>query len=295
MSGAAALDAHLASGSTTVCRCWVLTRADGQRLGFTDHDRDLAFGGVVFRAATGFSGSAVESRSGLSVDNSEVVGVLSDAAIAEADVDAGRWDGAAVELWAVNWADVTARRLRFRGTLGEIERAGVGFRAELRGLAEALNQPQGFVYQGPCSAVLGDVRCRADLSQPGMTLEAAIIEVANARTVRLTHAAGFAPRWFERGRLRFLSGSAEGLTGIVKTDRTMAAGRELELWEEVRAEVSPGDLIRVEAGCDRRAETCRAKFGNFLNFRGFPHIPGEDWQMAFPTRQPINDGGSLTR
>jgi uncharacterized phage protein (TIGR02218 family) len=295
VSGSAALAAHLASGSTTVCRCWLLTRADGQQLGFTDHDGDLAFGGVVFRAASGFSGRTVEARTGLSVDNSEVLGVLSDAAITEADVDAGRWDGAAVELWAVNWADVAARRLMFRGTLGEIERAGVGFRAELRGLAEALNQPQGFVYQGPCSAVLGDARCRVDLSAPGMALEAGIIEVVNARTLRLAPAAGFAGRWFERGRLRFLSGGAEGLTGLVKTDRTTDAGRELELWEEVRAEVRPGDAIRVEAGCDRRAETCRGKFGNFINFRGFPHIPGEDWQMAFPTRQPLNDGGSLKR
>jgi hypothetical protein len=147
------------------------------------------------------------------VDNSEVLGVLSDAAITEADVDAGRWDGAAVELWAVNWADVAARRLMFRGTLGEIERAGVGFRAELRGLAEALNQPQGFVYQGPCSAVLGDARCRVDLSAPGMALEAGIIEVVNARTVRLAPAAGFAGRWFERGRLRFLSGGRRALRG----------------------------------------------------------------------------------
>jgi uncharacterized phage protein (TIGR02218 family) len=295
VSGAAALAAHLATGATTVCRCWRLTRSDGQQLGFTDHDRDLAFGGVVFRAASGFSGRTVEARTGLSVDNSEVVGVLSDAAITEADVDAGRWDGAAVELWVVNWANVTARRLQFRGTLGEIERAGVGFRAELRGLAEALNQPIGLVYQGPCSAVLGDARCRANLTAPGMVLEAGIIEVVNARTLRLTPVAGFAPRWFERGRLRFLSGAAAGLTGVVKTDRLVDDLREIELWEEIRARTAPGDTLRIEAGCDRKAETCRAKFGNFLNFRGFPHIPGDDWQMAHPSRQPLNDGGSLNR
>ncbi len=295
MSGAAALDAHLAGGSTTVCRAWLLTRRDGARLGFTDHDGDLAFGGVIFRASTGLTGRALESRTGLSVDNSEVVGVLSDAAITEADVDAGRWDGAAVELWLVNWADVAARRPLFRGTLGEIERSGVGFRAEMRGLAQALNQPQGFVYQGPCSAVLGDARCRADLTAPGRALEAGVVEVPNARTVRVVPGPAFAARWFERGRVRFLSGGAMGLSGIVKADRVMEAMRELELWEDVRAEVRPGDLLRVEAGCDRRAETCRQKFENFINFRGFPHIPGEDWQMAYPTRQDRNDGGSLNR
>jgi uncharacterized phage protein (TIGR02218 family) len=47
------------------------------------------------------------------------------------------------------------------------------------------------------------------------------------------------------------------------------------------------------AGCDKRAETCRAKFGNFLNFRGFPHIPGEDWVTAYPKDGVIHDGTSL--
>ena len=55
-----------------------------------------------------------------------------------------------------------------------------------------------------------------------------------------------------------------------------------------------GDMVRIEAGCDRRAETCRLKFNNFLNFRGFPHIPGEDWVMSYPVSSARNDGGSLS-
>jgi uncharacterized phage protein (TIGR02218 family) len=83
--------------------------------------------------------------------------------------------------------------------------------------------------------------------------------------------------------------------GLVKADRVIGVGREIELWEEVRAAVRPGDAVRMEAGCDKRAETCRGKFANFLNFRGFPHVPGEDWQMAYPKRAGRNDGGSLNR
>jgi uncharacterized phage protein (TIGR02218 family) len=295
VSGAAALAAHLASGSTTVCRCWRVTRADGVAYGFTDHDEAVAFSGVVFRPDSGMTARALEQRTGLSVDNSEVLGVLSDAAIAEADVVAGRFDGAAVEAWLVNWAEPAERMLQFRGSLGEIERAGAEFRAELRGLAEALNQPQGYVYQGPCSAVLGDGRCRVDLSAPGMAMDVGVLEVVNARTFRVLPQETFAERWFERGRFRVVSGAAEGLVGLVKADRVIAGGREIELWEEVRAEVRPGDAVRVEAGCDKRAETCRGKFLNFMNFRGFPHVPGEDWQMAYPKRSGRNDGGSLKR
>ena len=292
---AEALRAHLASGSTTVCRCWRVIRSDGVSYGFTDHDEAVAFDGVVFRPDTGLTARALEQRTGLSVDNSEVVGVLSDAAIAEEDVVAGRFDGAAVEAWLVNWADPAVRRLQFRGSLGEIERTGAEFRAELRGLAEALNQPLGLVYQGPCSAVLGDARCRVNLDAPGMAMAAGVIEVVNARTFRVLPDSSFAERWFERGQVTVLTGAAAGLTGSVKADRVATGGREIELWEEMRADLRAGDTVRVVAGCDKRAETCRAKFTNFINFRGFPHIPGEDWQMAYPTRAGVNDGGSLNR
>jgi uncharacterized phage protein (TIGR02218 family) len=290
-----ALAAHLSTGSTTVCRCWRVTRSDGVAYGFTDHDEALSFGGVSFRPQSGMTARAVEQRTGLSVDNSEVVGVLSDTAIAERDVVAGRFDGAAVEAWLVNWTNTEERMLQFRGSLGEIERSGAEFRAEVRGLAEALNQPQGYVYQGPCSAVLGDARCRVNLSAPGMAIEASILEIVSARTFRVTLGAVVAERWFERGCFRLLSGAAKGLVGLVKSDRVIGEWREIALWEEVRAEVRPGDVVRVEAGCDKLADTCRGKFSNFFNFRGFPHVPGEDWQMAYPKRAGRNDGGSLNR
>jgi uncharacterized phage protein (TIGR02218 family) len=292
---AAAIQAHLATGSTTVCRCWRVIRRDGASFGFTDHDEVIAFDGSEFRPETGLTAQALEQRTGLSVDNSEVVGVLSDTAISDEDVVAGRFDGARVEAWLVNWADPSERMLRFRGSLGEIELQGAEFRAELRGLAEALNQPVGLVYQGPCSAVLGDARCRVDLDAPGMAMEVGVIEVVNARTVFVIPDESFADRWFERGEVRVLTGAASGLTGIVKADRTTIGGREIEFWEEMRAEIRAGDRVRVVAGCNKLAQTCREKFINFINFRGFPHIPGEDWQMSYPTRAGVNDGGSLER
>src|SRR5690606_20469724 len=131
---------------TTCCRCWALVRRDGATLGFTDHDADLGFEGITFRADTGLSAAALQQSTGLAVDNTEARGALSSEAITEADIRAGRFDGAGVTAWLVNWADPAQRVLQFRGTLGEVTRAGGAFRAELRGLAEALNQPQGRVY-----------------------------------------------------------------------------------------------------------------------------------------------------
>ncbi len=286
------LGAHLRSGATTVARAWALERADGAVMGFTDHDRDLAFDGITFRADSGLSARALAQSTGLAVDNTEAAGALSDAALREEDILAGRYDGAALRIWEVNWADVAQRRMIFRGTLGEISRADGAFRAELRGLAEALGQPQGRVYQGVCPAVLGDAACGVDLSQPGMSSERPAEAIEGGRVFRFEGFAGFEERWFEKGRLRVLSGAAQGLAGVIKNDRMSGAGRIIELWEPIPAGVAPGDMLRIEAGCDKRAATCRLKFGNFVNFRGFPHIPGEDWLMAVPRSDAVNDGGS---
>lgn len=290
-----AIDDHLALGTTTVCRAWAVTRRDGTVMGFTDHDRDLAFDSVQFRASTGVTAKALQQSTGLSVDNSEAIGALTSEALSEADILAGRFDGAGVQVWLVNWADVSARKLLFRGSLGEIERTGGGFRAELRGLAETLNQPQGLVYQRTCSAVLGDSRCRFDLSSLGYSDERPAETVLDRRQFQFAGFTGFDDRWFEGGRFVVLTGAAAGLIGVVKNDRLSADGRSIELWQSLGADIAAGDIVRVEAGCDKRADTCRLKFNNFLNFRGFPDIPGEDWLMSYPTRAGLNDGGSLMR
>ena len=285
---------HLRSGTTTVCRCWSVERSDGVVLGFTDHDRDLSFEGIHFRAETGMTARAFQQSTGLSVDNSEAVGALSDDAISESDVDAGRYDGAIVTSWMVNWAHPGERSVQFVGTLGEITRTGRGFRAELRGLTESLNQPQGLVYQRQCSAVLGDRRCRVSLSEAAFSREITVEEVERRKLFVFRSLEDFDPRWFERGRLTVLSGEASALVGVIKNDRETADGRLIELWQALGAPLKAGDRVRVEAGCDKRAETCKAKFSNYLNFRGFPDIPGEDWLMAYPTDRAPNDGGSLT-
>ncbi|WP_292292682.1 DUF2163 domain-containing protein [Marivita sp.] len=294
MSGAEALGAHLAIGVTTVARAWEVRRKDGRRFGFTDHDLDLSFDGLVFRADTGMSAAAVQQGTGLAVDNSEAVGALSDASVTEADIAAGRFDGAEVTAWLVNWADVTARKVLFRGSLGEITRSGGAFTAELRGLTEWLNRPVGRVYQAPCLAVLGDAACGVDTEAEGMWAEAIVTEVSDQGALILAGASGFEAAWFQRGRLTVLDGSAEGLWAAIKRDVLFEDGaRAVDLWEPLRAAVAVGDRVKLIVGCDKRFETCRAKFDNVVNFQGFPDIPQEEWVLIHPTATRSRGGGSL--
>ncbi|KMW56587.1 Gene Transfer Agent FAD/FMN-containing dehydrogenase [Candidatus Rhodobacter oscarellae] len=289
-----AFEAHLKTGATTICRAWALTRRDGTTYGFTDHDLGFSFENISFRADTGLAARAIQQATGLAVDNTEAVGVLNDAAIREEDIHAGRFDGAEIRAWLVNWQDVNQRWLQFRGTLGEITRANGAFNAELRGLTEHLNQPQGRAYQGPCGAVLGDAGCKFDLNQAGYFFEGPVEIVEDRKLFRFAGLENYDDRWFEGGRARVLTGPAAGLIGLVKNDRLSADGRVVELWEALGDAVETGDMVRFDAGCDKRPGTCRLKFNNLLNFQGFPHIPGEDWLMAYPASGQVMDGGSLT-
>lgn len=286
---------HLGQGVTTVCRAWLVMRRDGVRFGFTDHDLDLGFDGYVFKASSGMTARTLQQTTGLAVDNSETVGALSDAAVEEADLIAGRFDGAEVRAWLVNWADSAQRIEQFRGNLGEISRAGGAFKAELRGMTDRLNQPQGRIFQRSCSAVLGDARCKVDLFAPGNFVETSIAGFDALNRCLFDGLSAFADRWFERGRFVVTSGAAAGLNGVIKFDRLSSGQRIIDLWHDLGAQIAIDDQVRLEVGCDRMSTTCRAKFANFASFRGFPHIPGEDWLASYPVNSRANDGGSLGR
>ena len=289
-----ALQARLDGGATHLCRCWLVRRRDGVAFGFTDHDRDIGFEGSVFRASSGMDASALQSATGLSVDNGQAVGALSGAAVSEADIRAGKYDRAELWHWRVDWERPELRVLMFRGQFGEIRRADGAFEVELRGLAEALNAPVGRSVLRSCDRVLGDAKCGLDTGLPGFSGEGEVVAGgAEAGEVRASGLGGFADGWFTHGALSWLSGANAGETLAVKRDRLGVGGaRSLTFWQEPGRSVAAGDCFRLVAGCDKRAETCHAKFDNYLNFRGFPHIPGDDWVTAYPKDGATHDGGS---
>ncbi len=159
-----ALQAKLDSGVTTLARCWRIVRRDGVVLGFTDHDEDVVLGALTCKAGTGFSGSEATASFGLAVSGSEISGALSADALSDADLAAGRYDAAAIEVHLVDWSEPSLHVLLAKGVLGEVRREGQAFVAELRSLADRLNEESGRRYTATCSADLGDSRCLIDLT-----------------------------------------------------------------------------------------------------------------------------------
>jgi uncharacterized phage protein (TIGR02218 family) len=285
-----ALAAHFAGGATTLAHCWRMTRRDGLVLGFTDHDRDLTFDGALFAAASGLDATEATAELGLAVAGGEVAGALTADGLTEAGLEAGLFDAATVETFWVNWADPSERILLAKATIGEVRREDGAFTAELRSAAHRLNQAEGRLYGKRCDADLGDGRCRVDLGRPDLSTTAAVTMTDGRLSLTASAIAAAEAGRFTAGLLRFTSGANQGRAVEVKRH---AAGGGLDLWRPMAEAIAPGDLFTVSAGCDKRFATCRDRFANAENFRGFPHIPGNDRILGYAVAGGGNDGQSL--
>lgn len=288
-----ALAAHLAGDATTLCHCWRLRRRDGIVLGFTDHDRDLHFLSTLFLAASGFSASDGEEEAGLPATTSDVTGGFSSEAICEVDLVAGRYDAARVEVYLVNWAAPEQHQLLKIQEIGTVSRQTGQFQAELRSLAARLSEPQGRIYNRRCDAIVGDARCGIDLTRPQYRTEATVAAVADATRLSLSGIAGFADGYFARGVLRFLDGRTSGLDVDIDSHSTTGGSTQVTLWLPLSEAPETGTRVALTAGCDKAFSTCRAKFANAAQFRGFPHMPGADFAYSYADGTSLHDGGPL--
>ena len=211
--------------------------------------------------------------------------------MSEANSRAGDYDNAAVEIWLVNWQDVTQRLLLRRAISARSPTASVGFTAEVRGLAHLLNQPKGRCFNIGCDADAGRCALRVDLDSAAFRGDGSVVAVEDNRRLQRSGLDGFAEGWFARGRLTWTSGANAGRSIEVNSHRIAPAssnsgggelcgraGRRLHHPRRLRQAIRdlPGEI----------STTGR-------NFRGFPHMPGNDSPCSYPRPGEGNSGGAL--
>ncbi len=287
-----ALQAKLDAGVTTLAWCWVLTRRDGLVYGFTDHDRALTAAGVRCEPEAGFSAGSARVGSDSGPARAAVFGALDSDRLSQTDLVGGLWDSARVELYRVDWSEPHLFFKAFTGELGAVTFTDAGFEAEVAGLSARLNRRIGRVFSRRCDAELGDQRCGVDLAAGGLTQSVSLVSVLNGTGLQITGAADHPEGWFKHGVLTWSSGPNAGAAHRVMTDRAAGADRILELHPAPAANPLPGDAAIVAAGCDKAFETCREKFANIANFRGCPHMPGNDVLLRHAGSDGPRDGGA---
>lgn len=279
-------------GAMTLSRCWRIFRRDEKIIAFTDHDRDLTYDDILHRAIQGIETSAHESGLGFSTAGSDASGVLMAPGLVETDIVNGLYDGSRVEIDLVDWLNIEARLRLEVGVIGEITRSGYGFTAEIRSLTTQLDEERGRLFRPTCSAELGDKFCKVKLDDPQYTKDSYVQATDGRRLVSVLNFDG--SQLFDGGLIKFISGRNAGDQIEIRFRQVQSTNCTFLLWQPSRETILVNDQVQLIAGCDKNFSTCRDVYGNIKNFRGFPHLPGNDFVISYVADGAAGmNGGSL--
>ena len=265
--------AFFAEELDTAASWWRIYRSDGVTLGFTTHDRDLYFGGILHRAAPGMLPSAIRQSMRLEDDEAEVEGALAHDTIRAQDIAAGQFDGARMESGVVDW-DTLEHAVLYTGSIDALTQEGGTFGARLRSAKADLDVDPVPRTSPSCRARFCGPGC--NLSASRFTTRAVLIEVDPMRNCARFDVAD--PELYRQGELRFIDGPQAGITfTIIAVDQ---AGFELD--RPLYGDWQPGLRAVLRQGCDRTIATCASRFANAINFQGEPHLPGSDLLAQYP-------------
>jgi uncharacterized phage protein (TIGR02218 family) len=269
-----AFTSHAAGETTGFCTLWRITRSDSTVFRFTDHDRDVVMSDGTYLASSGYVASQAQTQAGLNVDDLEVTALFDNAGITEGDLAAGVWDGATVEIFSAIWSlpSAGARMIR-KGTIGQVRHDGTIFRAELRGMMDRLGANIGRVVLPACDAILGDSRCQKSLTSFSHAVTVTSVTDRSHFADSSLTGTGTPVGYFDSGLITWATGLNSGRSMEIKQFGT---GGAMTMFLPMADNISVGDTGTAVAGCNKTLATCRDTFDNVVNFRGFPHVPGND-------------------
>ena len=264
-------------------------------VGFTNHDKNVVLDGVLYSAELGMTPAQTEAKAGGSVSNTDFVGIIDSESLSDALLDAGAYDGAFVTVSIYDWGAKPDTALTvLTGYLGAVERGEHAFTAEVRSLATRINQELGNYYGRLCRVPLGSPECGIDLAN--FTSDALVSSRSGTRVeLEVADSSGFAETadFYARGFLEVQGGKYDQVRWPISEH----SGSVIILSPTPPRDdfLAPGDLIALTAGCRKTTTACSGKFGNIVNFRGFPHMVGDDFLTRYPNKGEANDGTPIVR
>lgn len=284
----AALQAHLEGELTTLAMCWKIQRRDGVVKAYTDHDEPVVYDSVTYTPLESGRPSPYRQNAQLTPASLDLEMSFASTTGTESELRAGLYDHAEAWTFQINWADTSMGIVKLaRGRLGEVEIRDNQARIEFRSLTQLLVTPVGRIYTPECDASLGDAwggppRCKVALAP--YTKAGTVAAVTDRKQFTIAGAAsGQAGDYYNYGKITFSTGANAGIS--MQVEDYNGTNQMITLFEPMPFTVAAADAFTLIAGCDRRWETCKTRFSNKDNFRGFPHIPGLDKALTVPANQ----------
>lgn len=276
------LTAKLQTGVTNLCWCWKIIRTDGVVFGFTDHDMDLHFDGMLWQASTGLVPGVIETRLGFETGSAGMAGSILHDSLKKEDLRSGKFGQARVEIWRVDWNDPNDRVGIWAGEIGDIQMLDTIFTAELVANSRKLERSIGRVFSKACDAELGDARCTKDIGSTPWREAVTISEVLTSASFSIASIIIPENDWYVLGSVVWED--AEKATNQARINAHYTAGQSevFELLLPPEIPMTVGDAVGLIVGCDKTLAHCTKRFSNTNNFRGCPFMPGNDELLATP-------------
>jgi uncharacterized phage protein (TIGR02218 family) len=261
---------HLSGEVQTMATCWKVTRRDGLVMGFTDHDMVIEFESQTYEPASGFVSSGHDHSAELVADGSDLKGLLDSDNITEVDMMAGVYDHAEIEIFKVNYKDLSQGKMIIRvGWFGELVIKGGAFNVQMHGLSHRLSKTIGQLYSPSCRANLGDEHCGIDV---GALKVIGNVESVVSRRGFVDSAREEKNGSFNYGVVTFTGGGNQAISMEIKEYKDGV----ISLMLPMSYDIVVGDGYELTSGCDKEFSTCRKQYNNVENFRGEPNVPGYD-------------------
>lgn len=267
---------------TGTCQTWTIKRRDGKIFRYTSLDRDLVYGGKIYKACGSLDPSAAQNGATLGDTGSiSLSGLITDNGISESELFGGLFDDAFVTIDLIHWDDptVTPKRLA-SGWVGKVSQGPAFHTMEVLSVGARLEQAALVQVVSPsCRWQFGDARCGVNVES--LKIHGQIRRVINRADLLLD----LSPppddgRIWKSGRMRFVDGVCAGM--VCEYKGVDFASGQITLWAPAGLVPSPGDAVEILPGCDlNRDGGCKA-YNNIINFGGFPDVPGTDAILETP-------------
>ena len=250
----------------------------GTVLGFSSLDIDVTYddgaGALLYHSDNGFTPKRIAQTSGLTVDNSELVGIVS-TTVTEQMIRSGLLNGAKVTVYRVNYNDLVSGRHEVvaYGRAGETVYTNVGWTTEFRSLSQLLKQTISQPYSLTCRAQFGDSRCTKVFAWTSGTVTS-----LGAETDRIFNDTSIvaANGYYNLGVAEWLTGANAGAQMEIDT-YTVGA---FQLALGMPFAIAIGDTYRVRLDCSKEFSYCKNTHANTVHFRGENLIPVDGTAMV---------------
>ncbi len=261
---------------TSLARCWKILRSDGQSFCFTDHNEDIMFDNDTYSSVSPLNMSSLEKNIGLDTDNVEISGTFHHESIVETDIENGLFDQAKIVVFEFDWVLKTKNRVLFQGLFSSYSYGDDRFSVEAQSAFGKLGHVFGRGFHLTCDADLGDENCGIDINLPSYKFTPNIIKFLE-NGIEISSIVGIAEGRFQNGTAELIANERVISKLSIKSDVLTEETRQITFWNNLNSNQTAADNINLYIGCDKSIDCCCQKFGNAINFRGFPNIPNDDW------------------